>query len=173
VSAAANHRHLDALAVVDDPAPALRALDRLVQPARDHHGRLSRAVNPATAPDLTLFAAVLRGEHTLHGFHNRERRVHLFGPPAATDPRRSGQVSRLVKRLHVRGLVAKIPRSRRWRVTQLGHAVRSAAILVREEEFPGVFVKTAETSHSLEKTRRLRTTCISSSWHECVAQSER
>lgn len=32
VSAAANHRYLDALAVVDDPAPAHRALDRLVQP---------------------------------------------------------------------------------------------------------------------------------------------
>ena len=70
-------------------------------------------------------------------------RLRLFGPPAATDRRRSAQVSRLVKRLHLRGLVAKIPRSRRWRITQLGHTVLSAAIRLREEDFPTAFLKTA------------------------------
>ena len=61
-------------------------------------------------------------------------RTHLFGANAAPDRRRSGQVSRLVKRLHLRGLVAKIPRSRRWRVTHLGQAVLSAAIQLREDQ---------------------------------------
>jgi hypothetical protein len=42
-----------------------------------------------------------------------------------------------------RTLVAKIPRSRRWRITQLGHAVMSATIQFREEEFPTAFLKTA------------------------------
>jgi hypothetical protein len=83
------------------------------------------------------------GEHTLQGFRNRELRTRLFGPTAAADRRRSGQVSRLVKRLHLRGLVAKVPRSRRWRITQLGHAVLSAAIQLREEAFPIAFLKTA------------------------------
>src|SRR5215831_8736337 len=54
VSATANHRYLDALAVVDDPAPAHRALDRLVQSVRDGQGRASRAFNPAAPTDLTL-----------------------------------------------------------------------------------------------------------------------
>lgn len=143
VSAAANHRYLDALAVVEDPATAYRALDRLTQPVRDAHDRASRAFNPAAPPDLDLFAAVLRGEHTLHGVRNRDVRTRLFGTSAATDRRRSGQVSRLIKRLHLRGLVAKIPRSRRWRVTQLGHAVMSAAIQLREEQFPAAFLKAA------------------------------
>jgi len=31
----------------------------------------------------------------------------------------------------VRGLVAKIPRSRRWRVTHFGHAVMSVAVRLR------------------------------------------
>jgi len=83
-----------------------------VQPVRDHHGRSSRAFNPGAATDLALFAAVLRGEHALQGFRNRVVRARLFGPPTATDARRSGQVSRLVKRLHLPGLVAKIPRTR-------------------------------------------------------------
>lgn len=143
VSAAANHRSRDALAVVDDPAPAQRALDRRVHPVRDHHGRSSRAFHPAPAPDHALFAAVRRGEHPLQGFRNRAVRPRLFGPTAVTDRRRSAQVSRLVKRLHLRGLVAKIPRSRRGRITQLGHPVMSAAIRLRAEDFPTAFLKTA------------------------------
>ena len=75
VSAAANERYLDALAVVDDPAPAYRALDCLAQPLRDPHGRASRAFNPAATTDLALFAAVLRGEHLLQGFRNRDVRA--------------------------------------------------------------------------------------------------
>ena len=55
----------------------------------------------------------------------------------------TGTLSCFDRLLFLRGLVAKIPRSRHWRVTQLGHAVMSAAILLREEEFPAVFVKTA------------------------------
>jgi len=143
VSATANHRYLDALAVVDDPAPAQRALDRLGQPVRDGPGRASRPFNPAASPDLTLFAAVLRGEHLLQGFRNRALRLRLFGPSAAHDRRRSAQVSRLLKRLHLRGLLAKIPRSRRWRVTHLGHAAMSTAVLLREEHFPSAFLKDA------------------------------
>ena len=133
VATAANHRYLDALAVVDDPAPGYRALDRLTQPVRDAHDRASRGFNSAVPSDLALFAAVLRGEHTLQGFRNRDVRTHLFGANATIDRRRSGQVSRLVKRLHLRELVAKIPHSRRWRVTQLGQAVMSAAIQLRED----------------------------------------
>ena len=70
-------------------------------------------------------------------------RTRLFGPPAANDAGRSSQVSRLVKRLHLRGLVAKIPRTRRWRVTPLGYAVMGAAVHLREEAFPGAFLKAA------------------------------
>jgi hypothetical protein len=39
----ARHAAVDALAVADDPAPAYRALERLVQPVRDAHGRAMRA----------------------------------------------------------------------------------------------------------------------------------
>jgi hypothetical protein len=66
--------------------------------------------------------------------------TRLFGPTAAADRRRGGQVSCLVKRLHLRGLVATLPRSRCWRITQLGHAILSAAIGLREEDFPGAFL---------------------------------
>ena len=52
-------------------------------------------------------------------------------------------MSRLVKRLHLRALVAKVPRSRRWRVTQLGHAIMSTAVQLHEDHFPSAFLKEA------------------------------
>ena len=131
------------LAVVGDPAPAYRALDCLSQPPRDSHGRASRAFRPAATTDLALFAAMLRGEHLLQDFRNRDVRTRLFGQRAATDPRRSAQVTRLVKRLHLRGLVAKVSRSRRWCVTQRGHAVLIAVVKLREDDFPTAFLKEA------------------------------
>jgi len=92
---------------------------------------------------LPLLFLDLRGEHTLQGFPTRDVRTRLFGPTATGDRRRSAQVSRLVTRLHRRGQVATIPRSRRWRITQLGHTVLSAAIHLREEDFPTAFLEIA------------------------------
>jgi hypothetical protein len=78
-----------------------------------------------------------------HGFRNRDLRLCLFGPTTAADRRHSTHVSRLFKRLHVRGLIAKIPRSRRWRVTHFGHAAMTAAIRCRHEQFPAAYLKEA------------------------------
>jgi hypothetical protein len=61
----------------------------------------------------------------------------------ATEPRRRVLCASILKRLHLRGLLAKIPRSRRWRVTHLGHAVMSTAVLLREEHFPSAFLQNA------------------------------
>jgi len=48
----------------------------------------------------------------------------------------SAQVSRLLHRLHVYGLVAKIPRSRRWRVSASGYRIMSASLRLRAIHFP-------------------------------------
>jgi len=92
------------------PAP-YRALDRLGEAVRDHHDRSLRGFNPAATDDLQLFLAVLRGEHTMVDLRNRNVRHRLIGPSCRADPRQSAGVCRLLKRLHVRGLIAKIPRA--------------------------------------------------------------
>ncbi len=51
----------------------------------------------------------------------------------------SSQVSRLLHRLHVHGLVARIPRSRRWRVTAFGHSAMGTAVKLRQRDFPGLY----------------------------------
>jgi len=67
-----------------------------------------------------LFEVLLLGEHVLHGFTNRDLRQKLARtsyPLASEVVKRPGQVTRLLRRIHAPGLVAKIPHSRRWRVS--------------------------------------------------------
>lgn len=140
IGRAANHRYLDALAVVQDPTPVHQRLFDLARPVRDH-GRTYRGFNPAAEGDLLLFAAVLSGEHLLQGFRNRDLRAALFPP---TDPRRdSARVSRLLKCLHLHHLIAKIPRSRRWRITRRGHTTLATVLTLHHQDYPRVLQQAA------------------------------
>jgi len=121
---ACNQRYLEALAAVDDPTPGYDDLKKLTEPQR-HQGRSYAGFNPARAAEVRLFAAVLAGDHIAQGFRNQDIRAALY-TESAKDPQRqrhSAAVGRLLKRLQVRGMVAKVPRSRRWRVTDQGRRV--------------------------------------------------
>jgi hypothetical protein len=124
---ACNRRYLDALAIVDDPAPAYQQLRQLTEPKRVAE-RSSAGFNPARREDVRLFAAVLDGDHIARGFRNKDIRAALFGASAPASRQQSAAVGRLVKRLHNRQLVAKIPRTRRWRVTEAGRHLLSLAV---------------------------------------------
>ena len=83
----------------------------------------------------------MSGEHTLHGFTNRELReyvVRVGFPLAAEAATQSGQVPRPLRRLQFHQLIAKIPRSRRWRVSRNGRRVMAAAVKLREVAYPSL-----------------------------------
>ncbi|MFZ3212277.1 MAG: hypothetical protein WA188_12255 [Terriglobales bacterium] len=131
---ACNRRYLDALAIVDDPAPAYRELRQLTEPKQVAE-RSSAGFNPARREDVRLFAAVLDGDHIARGFRNKDIRAALFGA-AANSRQHSAAVGRLLKRLHHRQLVAKIPRTRRWRVTDAGRHLLSRAVQYYGQTWP-------------------------------------
>jgi hypothetical protein len=118
---ACNRRYLDALAAVDDPTPGYDDLKTLTERQRQKT-RSYAGFNPAREEEIRLFAAVLAGDHIAQGFRNRDIRVALHPATLRGERQRrhSAAVGRLLKRLHVRGLVAKVPRTRRWRVTAAG-----------------------------------------------------
>jgi len=134
----ANERYLDALSVVDDMGPSMKVLDQISSKV-SHRGRRRRALAPLGRPDQALFAAVLRGEHTLNGFSNRDLAAQLIGE-RPKDPvlrrRQSARVTRQLQLLRAHGLIAKIPRSRRYRVTARGQSLMTAAIAIRLKHFP-------------------------------------
>ena len=121
---ACNQRYLEALAAVDDPTPGYDELKKLTEPQRCQE-RSYAGFNPARQLEIRLFAAVLAGDHIAQGFRNRDIRAALYTESGrdVLQQRHSAAVGRLLKRLHVRGLLAKVPRSRRWRVTDRGRRV--------------------------------------------------
>lgn len=138
VSRSANSRYLEALAVVDDDSAARRLLDRVTRPAK-LNGRSKRALQPLGPADQQLFLAALRGEHRLQGFRNKDLAQRLYAKDTK-DPRerrrRSARVTRLIQLLRAHRLVAKIPRTRRYRVTAQGELLMSAAIKAKEVHLP-------------------------------------
>jgi len=134
----ANERYLEALAVVNDLGVSQRELERRCAPVY-YQGRMRRALQPLARDDQALFQAALQGEHAVRGFRNGELAQVLFGPrPDDLGERRRqcGRVSRRISLLRAHGLVAKFPRSRRYRVTERGQRFMSTAIHLRTELFP-------------------------------------
>jgi hypothetical protein len=142
VCLAANSRYLEALSVVDDPAKAYRLLNGVCEPVT-RKGRRRRGLNPLRRDDVQLFAAALDGKNFVHGFRNRDLARNL-GIPRARDPRkrkrRSARVNRLLHLLYAHGLIAKIQRSHRYRLTIKGAAIMSAAVYLHREDFPNVLL---------------------------------
>ncbi len=134
---ASNRRYLDALAVVDDPKPAYSQVEELTEPVVVS-GRSHAGFNPASPGDVRLFRAVLAGENLLHGFRNADIRAALYGPTEDVGERRrqSRAVGRMLKRLHVRGLIAKVPHSHRWHVSKKGQQVLGAVVQLYHHGIP-------------------------------------
>jgi hypothetical protein len=137
-SRASNGRYLGALAVVDDDSAARRLLDRVTQRGK-LNGRPRRALQPLSPVEQQLCLAALRGEHRLQGFRNKDIAQRLYAQgtkDGAERRRRCGRVTRLIHLLRAHGLVAKIPHTRRYRVTTQGELLMSAAIKVKEIAMP-------------------------------------
>jgi hypothetical protein len=129
----ANGRYLEALAEVHRPAPARLVLDP-VSRGKTVEGKPVRALRPVSPEDAALFAAVLRGEHMVKGFTNRQV-ADLLDPGASSGAserrRRSAQISHRLRLLRRHGLIQKIGTKRLYRVTLEGHRVMSLALSIR------------------------------------------
>jgi len=55
----------------------------------------------------------------------------------------SSKVSRIFRRFHAHGLIAKLPRTRRWRVTFYGRRVMGTALYLRKHDFARAYAKIA------------------------------
>ena len=132
-------------AKVDDPTEAIRTLDRITTRKHVAPKRTTRAFNPLARDETQIFRALLDGQHMIRGFSNPDIRNKLKDSPHLkdiTDPRRqSAKVTRIFNRCHAHGLIAKIPHSRRWRVTKPGRVAMSASIQLRDVQFPITLMK--------------------------------
>ena len=137
IAAAANRRYLEALAPVPQPRQIREQLHELTHTVQ-HNGRGYGGFNPADPETITLFLEVMKGEHILGRFRNRDIARALYGP--TDDPilkrRHAARASRRIKKLHLRGYIRKVPRTHTWSVTPKGHAVLGACVRAYYDDVP-------------------------------------
>lgn len=123
VMAAANQRYLEFLSAIDDPTSGIRNLDRISAPARKGE-RSFRGFNLFTPLDRRLFEVVLEGQFNVSGFRNKDLRQRFSDYTAS-------QVSRLLTRLRLHGLIKKVSHRSKYYLTRLGRAVAVVALGLR------------------------------------------
>jgi hypothetical protein len=135
VSQRANEAYLDALATVDDTTPLAEILDQVAQPTR-YRGRRVRALRIGDPQDIALLNAISRGEFATAGLRNRDLRPLLCPaskPRSRREERRlSARVGRQLRLLRAHGLIRKIPKSHRYRLTPKGHLLTAALFAARQ-----------------------------------------
>lgn len=134
ILAGANRRYLDFISAIDDPSAGNKALTKICEP-KSEHGRNYKGFNFFSAHDQQVLEILLRGEHTIHGFRNKDLRRRL--------PFNAGKVSRLIKRLRVHGLIKRIGRTYKYYLTALGRRTLLAGLHIRAIVLPQIL--TAES----------------------------
>jgi hypothetical protein len=91
-------------------------------------------LNPFAEADAQVLAIVNRGEFALNGFRNRDLRTKLYEP--TDDPKRlrrqTSAVCRRLMLLRAHGLIAKVPKTHRYTVTQKGRRIITALLAARQ-----------------------------------------
>ncbi|HET6248373.1 MAG TPA: hypothetical protein VFE47_11795 [Tepidisphaeraceae bacterium] len=124
VSEACNERYESHLAKIECPQTlneSLRPLGKSI--TRD--GRRHRGLRLMASQDAQLLTAVANGQFALNGFRNGDIRQTLFGKDGDKQQakKRSGQVSRKLGLLKAHGLIRRVPRTRRWMLTEAGKSI--------------------------------------------------
>jgi len=122
--------YCDALAAVDDSTTLEELTARLEHRVR-WKGKSVRALHPFDPEDHKLLAAINRGEFAINGLRNRDLQELLYGKPVdgrAEKRRRSAAVSRKLRMLRAHGLIHKLPRTHRYRVSDKGRLILNAVL---------------------------------------------
>jgi hypothetical protein len=121
---AANRRYLEFLSAIEDPRNGRDKLAKLSQAVRQA-GRSYPGFNFFDDDDEILFRVIARGEFQISGMQNKTLRRYLHG-------NNSGQVSRLLKRLRLHGLIKKVGRTYKYYLTQFGKQVIATGLKLKE-----------------------------------------
>jgi hypothetical protein len=116
----ATRRYLEFISSFDDPSDGLKKLDKVTEPVKENN-RNYKGFNFFNKDDERILLAVADGKFTLKGLTNKELRILL--------PDKSpGQLSRILKRLRLHGLIKKVGKTYKYYTTSLGKIVIAAGL---------------------------------------------
>lgn len=120
---AANRRYLEFISTFDDPSDGLKNLN-MVSKTVESSDRTFKGFNFFDEEDHKLLEVLTRGEFNIKGFQNKD--IREFIPEKS-----SAAISRIIKRLHVHGLIKKVKGTYRYYLTKLGKAVIATGLRVK------------------------------------------
>jgi hypothetical protein len=125
----ANRRLLDVQSLTHDCTIGANRFDAVVKPVK-HDGQRASALRFGDQRAMALLQAALMFIHLPAGFSNRDLRTRL-APLLGTDPTRisPGMMTYDLRRLRLHGIVERLPRTHRYRLTRDG--IRVALLFTR------------------------------------------
>jgi hypothetical protein len=112
---AANRRYLEFISAIEDHNVGKFNLKKLTKPVFEKD-RTYKGFNVFDEKDLEVLNTILRGEFNINGFRSKHIKKFL------TD-KSSSQITRIIKRLNLHGLIKKIGRTYKYYVTEFGKIV--------------------------------------------------
>lgn len=122
VGESANRRLCDAEAADAQPAPDVGTFSQVTRPSKTDDGLYAAGLRFGDSRVMAVFAALVGFCNVVAGFRNADL-VGRTGALLADTPYTSRQATYDLRRLRRKGLIAKIPRSHRYQLTDLGRRV--------------------------------------------------
>ena len=138
VSQSANTRYWDALHAAKLTGECLEEVEKLSAPVTKG-SRKYTGFNLLSQEVTTMFAAVLNGRNYIKGFCNADIREVIYPSSMQDNPRLVGKTTRLLAKMRAHGLIAKIPRSFRYKPTAKGIRIMSTILRVKKKEISSLF----------------------------------
>lgn len=131
----ATDRHLGALAAVHHGEKLGQSAASVCEPVV-RKGRRHRALNPFRADDAALLAAINRGEFALGGLRNADIRaiLHPIPPAGLTARQLASRLSRQLALLRAHGLIARLGKTHRYKVTRKGRMIITAFLAAAQAD---------------------------------------
>lgn len=131
-SSQSNERFLEAVCATQVQEKLQEVMGGPCQPIHPKTGQTYRALNPWNDGDFKLLAFLTKGEHHLNGFRNRDLRQAIY--PVQEDnliecKRASGKATRSIRLLRAHGLIRKVPKARRYVLTDKGRKFSHALVI--------------------------------------------
>jgi len=121
---AANQRYLKFISEIETPEVGVQKLQQLTETKTENDHRY-KGFNLLAEEDASFFRLLSRGEFCISGFTNKRLREHL-------PHKSSSQMTRLLKRLRVHGLIKKVAGCYKYYLTELGRQVITMVLKLRE-----------------------------------------
>jgi len=121
---ASNQRYLKFISSIATPHVGVEKLHQLAETKTENQHR-HKGFNLFSEEDTCLFRTLLQGEFFISGFTNRQMRTYLSDKSAS-------QVTRLLKRLRVHGVIKKVGKRYKYYLTDFGRQSAAMALKLRE-----------------------------------------